>query len=135
MTKRVWDKYYGTTTEERLEQVPAELAIDAVGLWQIVSFGMDAFELSGADLVDYVRRHILSLLSKGAKPVRGAMDGVHYWKVMHYGNSPDEIADAIIAEWLKSGRDPDFGGVWFALPHIYEETKEDAKAGDRKFHS
>ncbi len=31
------------------------------------------------------------------------------------------MADAIIDEWLKGGRDPDFGGIWFATPNVYEE--------------
>jgi len=58
-------KFYGSTIDERLSQVPNELAIDAVGLWQIVSFGRQGFDLSGEPLTDYVRRHILALLGKG----------------------------------------------------------------------
>src|SRR5436190_1882358 len=129
------DKFYGSTIEERLELVAGELPIDAVGLWQFVSFGRQGFGLSGADLVDYVRRQILVLLAKGAKPVKGVRDGSHYWRVVDYGKSPEEIADAIIAEWQASGREPGPGEPWFALPHIYEATTHDPKAGDRKLHS
>jgi hypothetical protein len=77
MSGELRDKFYGSTIEERLSQVPNELAIDAIGLWQIVSFGRQGFDLSGEPLTDYVRRHILALLGKGAKPVIGARDGVH----------------------------------------------------------
>jgi hypothetical protein len=133
MKKPTRHKFFGTTIEEDLAQRPVELAIDAVGLWQIVKFGREGFEFSGSDLVDYVRRHILNLLEKGAKPVRGAEDGVHYWRVIDYGSSPDKITGAIIGEWLASGEDPNFGDVWFALPHIYEATKpDDANQGSRK---
>lgn len=62
MTKRIRDKYNGFTIEEDLVEFPRELAIDAIGLWQIVAAGRDNFELSGSYLVDYVRRHILNLL-------------------------------------------------------------------------
>jgi hypothetical protein len=123
MKKELRDKFYGSTIEERLAQVPGELAIDAVGLWQIVSFGRQGFNLSGPELVDYVRRHILALLAKGAKPVVGARDNIHYWVLVDYGRTPDDIADAIVREWLSSGREPDPGDVWFALPHIYEATR------------
>lgn len=126
MTKERRDKYYGTTIEERIAQVPEELDIDAVGLWQIVPFGREGFGLAGDELDDYVRRHILALLAKGAKPVVGATDDIHYWTLVDYGRTPDEIADAIIAEWHAMGRDPNPGDVWFAIPDIYEATITDA---------
>ncbi len=135
MMNPVRHKRHGITIEEDLALRPGELAIDAVGLWQIVPAGREGFGLSGSALYDYVRRHILNLLAKGAKPVRGVKQGPRFWRVVEYGNTPEEIADAIIAEWKASGHEPDPGGVWFALPHIYEATTQDAKAGDRKFHS
>jgi hypothetical protein len=70
-----------------------------------------------------VRRHIPALLGKGAKPVIGAPDEVHLWMVVDYGQEPEEIVNAIIREWQMIGRDPDPGGVWFALPHIYEAIR------------
>jgi hypothetical protein len=60
MSGELRDKFYGSTIDERLMQVPNELAIDAVGLWQIVSFGRQGFDLSGEPLNEYVRRHILA---------------------------------------------------------------------------
>lgn len=123
MKKNARDKYFGHTIEEDLALFPGELERDAVGLWHLVATGRDNFELTGTDLINYVRRHILNLLEKGAKPVKGVRDGVHYWRVVDYGNNPDKIAGAIIREWLESGGEIDPGGVWFALPHIYEATK------------
>jgi hypothetical protein len=123
MEKELRDKFYGDTIEERIEKVPAELLVDAVGLWQIVSFGREGFGLSGDKLVDYVRRHLFALFAKGAKPVQGAMDNIHIWTLVNYGETAEQMADAIINEWRNSGRDPDVGSVWFALPHIYEEKR------------
>jgi hypothetical protein len=123
MSKILRDKFYGSTVEEWIQKIPGELPIDAVGLWQIVPFGREGFGLSGIELVDIVRRCILVLLSKGAKPVVGALDNVHIWTLVDYGQSNETVADAIISEWITSGKDPDVGGVWFALPHIYEEKR------------
>jgi hypothetical protein len=120
------DKYYGNTVQEWIEKVPGELLVDAVGLWQIVSFGREGFGLSGDELVDYVRRNLFALFAKGAKPVRGALDNIHIWTLVDYGSTAEEMADGIINEWLNSGRDPDVGDVWFALPHIYEERRSPA---------
>jgi len=135
MKKNARDRYFGHTIEEDLVLLPEELERDAIGLWHLVAAGRDNFELSGSDLVEYVRRHILNLLEKGAKPVFGVRDGVHYWRVVDYGNNPDKIAGAIINEWLTSGVDPKPGDVWFALPHVYEATmpqSTDAETGRRK---
>jgi hypothetical protein len=113
-------KTYGTPVEEWIASVPNELPIDAVGLWQIVSAGRGGFELSGQELIDFVRLTLLALFEKGAKPVVGARDGANVWTPIPYGEIPGEMADAVIQEWIGSGREPDFGDVWFALPHIYE---------------
>ena len=79
MKKELRDKFYGQTVEEWIEKIPGELPIDAVGLWQIVPFAREGFGLSGEELLDVVRRSITALLAKGAVPVVGAMDGVHFW--------------------------------------------------------
>jgi hypothetical protein len=73
-------------------------------------------------LIDAVRRSIAALLAKGAMPVVGAMDGIHIWTPVKYGDSADGITEAIITEWRNSGRDPDGGDVWFSLPHILAGT-------------
>lgn len=116
------DKDDGETISEYLAGFTEELAIDAVGLWQIVPAGRDGFGLSGAELVDFVRRGVGALLAKGARPVVGSADEERNWTLVNYGNTAEEICDAVISEWLKTGRDPNVGDVWFALPDIYEET-------------
>src|SRR5258708_34332219 len=122
MKKELRDKFYGQTAEEWIEKIPGELPVDAVGLWQIVSFGREGFGLSGEELITVVRQGIAALLAKGAVPVVGAMDGIHVWTPVNYGDTAEEIAEAIITEWRDSGREPDVGDVWFALPHILEAT-------------
>jgi hypothetical protein len=62
---------------------------------------------------------MMALLAAGADPVVGATDGVHSWTRVDFGDTDDEICDAIIGEWLNSGGEPDIGDVWFARPHIY----------------
>src|SRR5262245_28807624 len=123
MKKELRKKYYGLTVEEWIEKVPGELAVDAVGLWQIVSSGRGGFGLSGDELIDFVRRNLFALFAKGAKPVQGALDNIYIWTLVDYGETAEDMADAIIDEWRKSGRDPNVGDVWFALPHIYEEKR------------
>jgi hypothetical protein len=124
------DKWYGNTIEERIEMYPHELPIDAVGLWQIVSFGYDGFNLRGDDLIDFTRRCIIRLLEYGAKPVHGGKGTGYDWVLQpQYGKTSNEITDLVIAAWLAAGggepKDAgwqDFenpanpGGVWFALP-------------------
>jgi hypothetical protein len=112
-------KLFGTPVEQWIAAVTNELPVDAVGLWQIVPAGRDGFGLSGQELIEFVRLNLLALFEKGAKPVIGAADGIHVWTLAPYGETPAEMADAIIKEWSASGREPDGGDVWIALPHIY----------------
>jgi hypothetical protein len=51
------------------------------------------------------------------------MDNIHIWTTVHYGDTPEEMANAIVKEWLRAGRDPDVGGPWFAIEHIYEAKR------------
>lgn len=119
MNKALKDKWFGETIEERLLKIPGELDIDAVGLWQIISFGREGFGLADTELVEYVRLNLFALLNKGAKPVIADLEGENDWKIKEgYGQTPEEIAHAVILEWLESGRDPDVGGLWFALPEM-----------------
>jgi hypothetical protein len=122
MRRDLRHRRYGTTIDEWIAAVPEELPVDAVGLWQIVPAGRDGFGLSGTELVKFVRTCVLALLAKGAKPVVGASDNLHIWQIVHYGDTSEQIADAVIAEWQRSGHEPGFGDIWFALPHIYEQT-------------
>jgi hypothetical protein len=86
VTDLLRDKFYGNTVEEWIDKVPAELSVDAVGLWQIVSFGREGFGLAGKELTEYVRRSLVALFAKGAMPVTGATDGIHIWTLVNYGN-------------------------------------------------
>jgi hypothetical protein len=119
------NRFDGSTIKESIMRVPAELAVDAVGLWQVVAAGREGFGLSENDLYDFVRQHIMALLEKGARPVMGSSDKIHFWMVVDYGKTSGEIVDAILTEWQNSGHEPDVGGVWFALPHIYQAKRID----------
>lgn len=123
MNRELRDRFYGQTIDEWISTLPGELSVDAVGLWQIVSFAREGFGLSGGELEDLVRRGIQELIAKGAKPVVGAMDGVHVWTAVDYGNNAASMSETIIAEWRNSGREPDGGDIWFALPHIFNATR------------
>lgn len=110
------DKYFGIPLGEWIERIPNELEVDAVGLWQIIPVGRDSFALSGDDLRDFVRRAIMALLQRGALPVKPKKEeGVFWCRQDHYGDAADSIAENIIAEWEKSGVDPDEDGLWFTL--------------------
>jgi hypothetical protein len=117
---------YGRTVDEWIAGWVAELARDATGLWHIVTAGREGFGLSGAELIDFVRRSLLALFAAGAKPVMGGIDKDYIWgRLTKYGDDPQQMADAIIDEWQKSGCDPDYGGVWFATPNVYEERRDE----------
>jgi hypothetical protein len=116
-------RIFRTPVSEWVASVPSELEDDAVGLWQIIPVGRVDFGLEGNELVNYVRKALLAVFAQGAKPVEGATDGKHYWKLReNYGDEPERMAEAIIDEWLASGHDPDPGGIWFALPKVYNMT-------------
>jgi hypothetical protein len=118
-------KTEGISISEWIAQEAHELSDNGVGLWTVVPAGRLDFGLEGDELIAFVKRAILGLLERGAKPVRGATDGIHYWQIdTHYGTTKEEIADGVIAEWLASGGDdPEWGQFWFALPHTYEERR------------
>jgi hypothetical protein len=119
---QIRDRYSGETVDECIAGWVAELARDATSLWHIVTDGREGFGLSGPELIDFVRRSLLALFAAGAKPVTGDAQKVYIWvRLNKYGEKPEEMADAIIDEWQKSGRDPSPGGVWFATPNVYEE--------------
>jgi hypothetical protein len=77
--------------------------------------------LLGDDLTDFVRRCVLALLEHDAKPVMGGGGTEYDWLLQsQYGKANEEIANAVINEWLANGAgDPDPGGLWFALPSPY----------------
>ena len=86
--------------------------------------GRDAFGLDGESLADFIRRNLLALFAKGAKPVIGRR-GVGHWILKNdYGTTPAQMADAVIKEWQASGaKDPKPDeSLWFALPKMYEKA-------------
>jgi hypothetical protein len=116
----------GGTVLEYIQKVPAELPIDAVGLWQIVPRGRRRFGLSGDDLTEFVSRCVSALLARGAKPVVGGGGTKYDWIYQpQYGETNSEILDSIMKEWLASGSpECDPGGLWFALPSPYVGIRE-----------
>jgi hypothetical protein len=101
-----------------IEEAANELPYDAVGVWKIVPDGRMGFGLEGDALIDYVRRQITELVSRGAVPVRGGGQTEHFWIVQRqYGSRPEEIAENVMREWLARGAtEEDPGWLWFALP-------------------
>lgn len=112
------DRFFGQTIAEYIVTLPGELPVDAVGLWQIVAAGRQWFGLTGGDFVEFLRLGVDALLERGAKPVVGGLGTKYDWILQpQYGETKEQIRDAVIEEWLASGAtDPDPGGLWFALP-------------------
>lgn len=115
------NRFYGMRLSEWIEMIPDDLDVDAVGLWHIIpglrrSFGMT----DEAAIEDATRQVLARLLARGARPVIG---GGGWHVVTEYGDTPQAIIDAVIAEWKRKGVDPDVEDVWFALPRFYEKRK------------
>ena len=95
-----------------------ELDIDAVGLWQIVP-DQKEFNLSDDDFKNYFYDVILSLMKNGAIPVKSPY--ISNWdEITIYGNEPNDIANNIIAMWVKNKQDKSIfspqEGIWFKRP-------------------
>jgi hypothetical protein len=115
----------GFTVAEFLEGLPSDTDGDGESLWSIVPTGR-GFGFQGTELAEYVRLCVLRLLESGAVPVRhGSDDAVLEWEEQtQYGSSPDEIANAIVAEWLASGGgDPPWGYLWFVTREVLKTEK------------
>jgi hypothetical protein len=114
---------YGETMSERIACWPGSLNDLPVGLFQIIFQGRTGFDLEGEALIDFIRRSIYALVDAGAMPVRGAgIPGVEKWIFQpQYGRTKQEIAEAVIAEWLRDGAPtPEtWTGLWFGLPWSY----------------
>jgi len=111
----------GDTVTQYLETLPYELDGDGVGFWTIVPAGR-SFRFEGADLAEFVRRSVLRLLDVEGLPVRYADDGPLQWQEQkQYGKTKEEIADAIVAEWLAAGGgDPPWSWLWFVTRDVLE---------------
>ena len=116
------DKCDGRMVDEWIVDRLVELDVEVVGpndpegMWLIVPAGRYDFGLQGEVLIAFVRRALLALQRAGAKPVT-CDDSAPRWTVLGgYGETPEEIAESVIAEWLASGAgDPD-DKVWFGRP-------------------
>lgn len=113
-------KIHGSTLSEELEGFVTELKEDRVGLWYIIKIGRYSFEFTGKQLHDFITLVIKTLIENGG--VVG--DDADSTKIIHipttrYGTKPDEIARAVLDEWIKSG-EPDID-PWTGLVFVTEE--------------
>ncbi len=125
MTKEPESRYGGTMTEW-IARWPATLNDLPVGLWEIIFHGRVGFGLEGEALIDFIRRSIHSLRDAGTMPVRGAGIPGQWLLQTQYGRTKQEIADAVIAEWLRDGAPtPEtWTGLWFGLPWSYAPERQ-----------
>ena len=112
----------GFTLEKYLQSLPLEIDSDGEGLWAIVPKAR-GFGFEGVERAEYVRLCVLRLLEAGAVPVRHSSQGEPMlWKEQtQYGTTHEEIADAIVAEWLATGgEDPPWEYLWFVTREVLE---------------
>lgn len=103
------DRFFGIPMSKWISDVPNELEIDAVGLWQIIPVGIDSFGLSGEALEEFASRCIVALLRQGAVPVRFPSGPV----ATEYKGSPEAIANQIVKQWKAGALVADHDGLWF----------------------
>jgi hypothetical protein len=120
MTSEPVDRYSGSPLSEWIATLPNEFEFDAVSLWEIIPGLRDSFGLEGGALEHAIRQALAEVLARGARPVVGCSEDGSWRETTRYGDSPNDIINAVIAEWHRMGRDPDVGDVWFALPALYE---------------
>jgi hypothetical protein len=114
----------GTSIDDWFANFPEDIEDIGIGLCLIVMTGRHNFGLTGAELLDFVRRSIYALLEKGGKPRHwGSPSHPDRNIMLHYGNDTnEEIVEGVIAEWLASGGDdPEWGDFWFALPGTLDD--------------
>jgi hypothetical protein len=114
----------GDTVAEFIETLPYEIDGDGEGFWGIVPRAR-TWGFKGGDLTEFVRLCVLRLLEAGAVPVRHAESGPLRWQEQtQYGTTNEDVADAIIAEWLESGGgDPPWEYLWFVTRGVLETAK------------
>jgi hypothetical protein len=113
MTKPFLDIKTGQTIEEAAAAFADELELDVVGMWAVVAFGRERFNLTGDQLTIFTRTCVSEMLSRGAVPLRSdGMDPRRWVKQPQYGSIDHQIVDQVIIEWLGSGVDTDYG-LWF----------------------
>jgi hypothetical protein len=113
---------HGWTVEQWQHELLSSLQKHPIGLWQIVKDSHYDFRLVDDNLTACIRVEILALLRAGARPIEPALDTPSGWRVVErYGAAPEQIAGAVIAEWVASG-----GGIsseaklWFGLANTYD---------------
>ena len=111
-------KLDGTPMSEVIAGIPSSLEDLPVQMGYIVDYGRNCFDLEGEALTDFVRRCVYALIDAGAKPVVCG-DKPNQWELqVQYGSNRWEIAQAVIAEWLRQGAPTpkSWTGLWFGLP-------------------
>ena len=94
-----------------------------MGLGGIIDDGHRGFGLEGEALVEFVRKSLRTLVEAGARPWHwGTPEDIDRDIPLHYGNdTPDEIVEGVIADWLASGGgDLEWGDFRFILPEFTE---------------
>lgn len=111
----------GVPMSDHIAHLPGTLNDLPVGMWEIVPCGRYRFGLESPALADFIRRCIHTLMDAGAKPVIKTSKP-NTWKLQtQYGSNKHEVAEAVIAEWLRDGAptpEP-WTGLWFGLPWTY----------------
>jgi len=116
-THSAMHKHYGMPLSEWVSRVPNELAVDAVGLWQIASVLEREFGLTGAELEAQVRECVSRVVGHGALPVQGGPDRT--WIVREDLAYPQDAAvEQVVQYWKGLGREPTVSDVWFVLPRF-----------------
>lgn len=116
-----YDRFREVNIRDLLARAHEELNEDYVGFWSIISSGRGSYLLSGADLREFAGLYVFNLISHGAIVIEPARDGVHWWKsVSRYGTTPEDIAKAVVAEWVEQGEPdlPSWEGLAFTIPEI-----------------
>ena len=114
----------GDSVAEFIETLPYEIDGDGEGFWGIIPTGR-TFGFEGNDLAEFARLCVLRLLKAGAVPVRHNREGSPEWREQaQYGSTPEEIADAVVAEWLASGGgNPKWEYLWFVTRRVLETSR------------
>lgn len=113
------------TVEDYINTRPYDIDGDGEGLWRIVPTGR-GFGFEGDELTEFVRLCVLRVLDAGAVPVRHSPEGMPLlWQEQtQYGTAKDEIAEAIVAEWLATGGgDPPWEYLWFVTREVLETDR------------
>lgn len=117
----------GYTLAEYLQGLPLEIDSDGEGLWAIVPKAR-GFGFEGVEREAFVRLCVLRLLEAGAVPAlhRPLTEPMEWIEQRQYGTTKDEIADAVVAEWLaKGGGDPPWNDLWFVTREVLENDRRE----------